>query len=112
MGIDRERAPEEAERIGDLRQEHEAITSRSREFAAGLKAVLEEAHVPRDAFVRWARAFIDLQWKHMQMEEEVFFPTALELLGGRPYQRLPTWRGAELCCHRGGPFARRRLAGR
>ena len=86
----RERAPEDAERIGDLRQEHEAITSRSREFAAGLKAVLGEAHVPRDSFVRWARAFIDLQWKHMQMEEQEFFPSALEHLTDEDWRALET----------------------
>lgn len=72
----RERVPEAAERIGDLRREHEALAARTRELASGLKMVLDEAHVPREAFVRWARGFIDLQWKHMEMEETDFFPSA------------------------------------
>jgi hemerythrin-like domain-containing protein len=74
------RAPHIAEKIGDLRREHEALGARSREFAAGIKAVLDEAQVPRESLIRWAKAFIDLQWKHMHMEENDFFPAALECL--------------------------------
>ncbi len=44
--------------------------------------MLDEAHVPRESFVRWARAFIDLQSRHMEMEETEFFPAALERLFG------------------------------
>ena len=74
------RAPEATERIGDLRREHEALLARSRELSAGLRAVLNEAHVPRESFVNWARAFIDLQMRHMNMEECEFFPAALQSL--------------------------------
>ena len=76
----KERAPHAADRIGDLRREHEALAARTRELSAGLKAVLDEAHVPRESFVRWARDFTDLQSRHMQMEEAEFFPAALEHL--------------------------------
>jgi hemerythrin-like domain-containing protein len=84
----RARAPEEAERIRDLRREHEALAARSREFSAGLQAVLEEAHVPRESFVRWAQAFIDLQWEHMEMEEREFFPAALKNLEAEDWRQL------------------------
>jgi hemerythrin-like domain-containing protein len=84
----KQRAPTTAERIGDLRREHEALAARTRELSAGLKAVLDEAHVPRESFVRWARAFIDLQSRHMQMEETKFFPAALELLVDDDWQQL------------------------
>jgi hemerythrin-like domain-containing protein len=84
----KQRAPATAERIGDLRREHEALAARTRELSAGLKAVLDEAHVPRESFVRWARAFIDLQSRHMQMEETKFFPAALELLVEDDWQQL------------------------
>ena len=47
-----ERDPQTAERIGDLRREHEMIATRTREFSAGLNAILDEAQVPREAFVR------------------------------------------------------------
>jgi hemerythrin-like domain-containing protein len=83
-----ERDPQAAQRIGDLRREHEIIAQRSRELSAGLTAVLDEAQVPRESFVRWARAFIDLQLAHMRMEEEVFFPTALRCLTDADWQAL------------------------
>lgn len=86
----RARAPEAAERIGDLRREHEMIGARTRELSAGLRAIIEEAHVPREAFVRWGRAFIDLQMRHMTMEETEFFPLALQLLSAEDWQELET----------------------
>lgn len=82
------RAPDVADRIGDLRREHEALAARTRELHAGLRAVLDEAHVPREAFVRWARAFTNLQERHMQMEETEFFPAALQHLGSEDWREL------------------------
>ena len=84
----RERDPEAARRVGDLRREHEALAARSREFAAGVMAVIDEAQVPRQSLVRWGRAFIDLQVAHMCMEEEVFFPAALEGLSEADWRSL------------------------
>jgi len=72
----RERDPTIVEKIGDLRAAHEALDARARQFAAGVRAVLVEAEVPREAFLRWSSAFIDRQWEHMQMEEGTFFPAA------------------------------------
>lgn len=83
-----ERDPTAAHTIGDLRHEHEMIAARTRELSAGLNVVLEEAQVPRESFVRWARAFTDLQQLHMRMEEEVFFPAALEALTEEDWQAL------------------------
>lgn len=83
-----ERAPEIASRIGDLRREHEAIAARSRELSEGLRAVLDEAQVPRDSFSQWARAFLTLQMQHMNMEEQVFFPAALEALTEQDWKEL------------------------
>jgi hemerythrin-like domain-containing protein len=75
-----ERDPGACDRTGDLRAAHEELAARSREFAAGIRAVLEEAQVPRESLVKWARAFTDLQTRHMQMEETIFFPAALAAL--------------------------------
>lgn len=87
----KQRAPDVVERIGDLRREHEMIAARSREFSAGLKAILEEeAHVPREAFVRWGRSFIDVQMRHMTMEETEFFPVAQQVLSDQDWQELET----------------------
>src|SRR5512144_2966030 len=84
----KERAPAVAERIGNLRREHEVLGARTRELSAGLKAVLDEAQVPRESFLRWARAFIDLQSRHMQTEETTFFPAALEWLVDDDWKQL------------------------
>lgn len=84
----RERNPEAARRIGDLRREHETLAARSREFSAGVIAVIDAAQVPRESLVRWARAFIDLQVAHMRMEEDVFFPAALQELSEADWRSL------------------------
>ena len=84
----KERAPDVAERVGDLRREHETLAARSREFSAGLRAVLGEAYVPREAFVRWGQAFIDLQKHHIEMEETDFFPAALQHLTSDDWREL------------------------
>lgn len=83
-----ERDPATAQEVGDLRHEHEAIAARTRELSAGLNVIVEEAQVPRESFVRWARAFTDLQMLHMRMEEEVFFPAALQLLTDEDWKEL------------------------
>jgi hemerythrin-like domain-containing protein len=83
------RDPEAARLIGDLRREHETLAARSRELSAGVMAVLDDAEVPREALVRWGRAFIELQRTHMHMEETVFFPAALKAL------TEPDWRALE-----------------
>ncbi|MBL8659022.1 MAG: hemerythrin domain-containing protein [Rhodospirillales bacterium] len=76
----RERDPAAATKMGDLQAEHEQIAARTREFAAGVRAVLDEAQVPRESFKRWAHNFIDFQLKHLEMEERNFFPAAEKAL--------------------------------
>jgi hemerythrin-like domain-containing protein len=69
-----------AARVGDLQREHEDLAARTRAFASGVRAVLDEAQVPRQALRTWAREFIDGQREHMQREERLFFPAALRSL--------------------------------
>lgn len=83
-----ERDPDAARRVGDLRREHEILAARSREFSAGVIAVIDEAQVPRESLARWGRAFIDLQVAHMRMEEDVFFPAALKGLSEADWRNL------------------------
>jgi hemerythrin-like domain-containing protein len=42
-----QRDPAAAERVGDLRREHEELAARTRDFASGVQAVLDEAQVSR-----------------------------------------------------------------
>ena len=75
-----DRDPFTAERIGDLRNAHDELAARGQKFATGLRAVLEEAEMPRETFIRLARRFIDLQQQHIDMEESVFFPAVEKTL--------------------------------
>ena len=52
--------------------------------------MLIEEELPRAAFVRWARGFIDLQRQHMEMEESSFFPAAEHALTTSDWADLKT----------------------
>lgn len=84
----RDRAPDTAASIGDLRTAHDELAARAKEFAAGLRAVLAEAELPREAFVRWACGFIDHQRQHLEMEEATFFPAAEKMLTEKDWNDL------------------------
>jgi hemerythrin-like domain-containing protein len=71
-----QRDPAAAERVGDLRREHEELAARTREFATGVQAVLDEAQVSRVSFKEWAHRFIQMQRDHMTREERFFLPAA------------------------------------
>lgn len=83
-----QRDPAAAEKVGDLRKEHEELASRTREFAAAVQAVLDEAQVARQSFAEWARRFIGLQRNHMQNEERVFFPAAEQSLSAEDWAEI------------------------
>ena len=84
----RRRDPAAAQQIGDLQQAHRELAARADEFAAALRAVLREQEVSRDAFVRWARGFIDLQRGHIAMEDASFFPAAERALTAQDWIEL------------------------
>jgi hemerythrin-like domain-containing protein len=84
----RERDPAAAEAVGDLKCEHEEIAARTREFAARMRAALEQAGAPRGSLGQWAHDFIGLQKRHLTHEEEVFFPQALNALTSEDWVKL------------------------
>lgn len=84
----RERDRAAAEKVGDLKRAHEQLAARTRDAAAGVRAVLDEAEVSRDAVVRWASDFIDQQREHMKMEESIFFPAAEKALTAKDWSDL------------------------
>jgi hemerythrin-like domain-containing protein len=71
------RDPRTAALIGDLRREHEEEAARTREFAAAVRAVLEDVNVSRESLHERASAFIAYQRRHMGKEERLVFPAAL-----------------------------------
>jgi hemerythrin-like domain-containing protein len=84
----RERDPAAAEAIGDLRKAHEQLAARVRDAASGVRAVLDEIEVSRDAVVRWTSDFIDQQRAHIKMEESTFFPAAERVLTAEDWSDL------------------------
>lgn len=74
----------------DLRREHEELATLTRNFAGAVRAVVDEAQVPRDALGRWARQFIDRQREHMHMEERTFFPAARRALTPEDWNEIST----------------------
>jgi hemerythrin-like domain-containing protein len=77
-----------AQQVGDLRVAHQELAARARYFATALQAVLKDAELPREAFARWAHGFIDVQRRHMAMEESVFFPAAARALAAEDWTDL------------------------
>jgi hemerythrin-like domain-containing protein len=84
----RERDPAAAEAIGDLETEHERVGELARHFKEAVQNVLDEVEVSRDAFSTVARHFIDYQRKHLQMEEQRFFPVARTALSADDWTEI------------------------
>jgi hemerythrin-like domain-containing protein len=84
----RQRAPDIAASVGDLRSLHDALAAQTRVLADGLRAVLAEAELSREAIVRWSSELIDHQRQHIEMEERAFFPAAARVLTEEDWSAL------------------------
>jgi hemerythrin-like domain-containing protein len=74
------RDPAAAAKIGDLRLEHEEEASRLRRAAQAVERVLGDQDLLRETVDEIIRDFIEHERQHMKMEEQIFFPTALDAL--------------------------------
>ena len=74
------RDPAIAKRIGDAEAEHEVETNRLREFAQAVEDILGGRELPRQAFHNVVHEFIEHQRQHMDKEERLLFPAAVESL--------------------------------
>ena len=72
----RVRNPLDAERVGDLEQEHLRLAESTRLFSAALQNLLKSGDPQQDWFGESARDFVNAYRRHMEMEELVFFPLA------------------------------------
>ena len=75
-----ERDPTLVRTMTDLDAEHEKISALARHFQEAVQNVLQEVEVSRSAFDKAVHHFVREQRHHMQMEEERFFPLALQIL--------------------------------
>ena len=82
------RSPEAVRTFGNLEFQHEQVSERLHDFTRAVVNVMLEAEVPRSAFVEVAREFIDGERKHMEGEETVFFPAALDALNQKDWQEI------------------------
>ena len=82
------RDPAAAAAFGDLRAAHARLTQSLLGFASALHAVVADAEVPRDDFVRRAADFIALQRQHILAEETRFFPVAAEALTAQDWRDI------------------------
>jgi hemerythrin-like domain-containing protein len=81
--------PAEAAALADLAGEHELARERARGVRRTMRELLGDTDIAREVVVDAARRFIAYERRHMQVEEEVFFPMAARLL-------TPTdWRAIE-----------------
>jgi hemerythrin-like domain-containing protein len=74
------RDPVAAGNIGDLRAEHEGEARRLRRVARAVEQVLNDQDLLRQRVDEIIRDFIDHERQHIEMEERIFFPAALNAL--------------------------------
>ncbi|HWF77640.1 MAG TPA: hemerythrin domain-containing protein [Caulobacteraceae bacterium] len=72
--------PAEAAAIADLAGEHELVHKRARHLRRTMRELLGDTDIARETVVEAARRFVTYERRHMQAEEQVFFPLADQLL--------------------------------
>jgi hemerythrin-like domain-containing protein len=74
------RDPEAVRKMRDLHAEHAEEASRLRRAAQAVERVLSDQDLVRETVSEIIRDFVAHEREHMKMEEQVFFPTALDTL--------------------------------
>ncbi len=82
------RNPAAADAVGNLEAEHERLSGLTRHFAEAVDSLLGDAEMPREAFDHAVRDFIEQERDHMAMEEQKFFPVALETLSEEDWAEI------------------------
>jgi hemerythrin-like domain-containing protein len=67
---------------------HHDLAARAHDFITALCAVLQDVEVSREAVARWAHGFIDMQRRHINMEESALFPAAAKVLDASDWADL------------------------
>jgi hemerythrin-like domain-containing protein len=80
--------PAAFERVCDLLAEHEALEALTDALEAGLDNLLSDAEGGPGKFVPLARDFLERQRRHMETEEGVLFPVALESLSEEDWAEI------------------------
>ena len=65
------------ERLHDLRSDHETISNDAATFRDGVAQVIDGQQLPRDELAHYGSKYVLTLRRHMQHEEESFFPRAI-----------------------------------
>jgi|SRR5271169_3051668 len=84
------RDPAAAERIGDVEAEHELETSRLSQLAEAVEEILAGREFLRQAFHDVVSDFIKHQRQHMDKEERLLFPAAIQRLRPEDWADIDT----------------------
>ncbi len=85
----RSRAPEQAARLDGLHSSHHDLAYLTRRLAtATVDQMVRPGDEPRQWFSSLGRDFVDSNRRHMAMEEEHFFPLALQVLSDHDWAEL------------------------
>jgi hemerythrin-like domain-containing protein len=74
--------------VGDMTQIHAQMAENLGIFIATIRAALAQTELPRDAFTRWVRGFIDLRRRHAMMEQVNFYPVVKRVLTSEDWREL------------------------
>jgi hemerythrin-like domain-containing protein len=74
------RNPAAAAKIGNLHREHREEANRLRRVSQAIDRVLSDQDLVRRNVAEIIREFIDHERQHMEKEEHIFFPVALNVL--------------------------------
>lgn len=75
-------------RLHDLRAEHETISNDAATFREGILQVLAGGQLPRDQLSQYGARYIIALRRHMQHEEDSFFPRALAVISEDQWGRI------------------------
>lgn len=87
----RQRSPEQSATLDALMNGHQDLAYLTRRFAtAAVEQMVRPGGEPREWFSGLARDFVDSNRRHMAIEEEHFFPLALQVLDDEDWAELET----------------------
>ncbi len=90
------RDPATANIIGNLKLEHEKLSTLTLRFSIAVRNVLDNEMLPRDWFLDLGNDYLSFSRNHMQMEEVLFFPAARKTLAPEDWAELDdTWETVE-----------------
>jgi len=82
------REPAMAAQIDSLLEDHRNMPQVSRKFANLVEQLIEDATMPRDAFIKAAVDYVDFQRNHMMREVSDVLPAALRVLTAEDWAEL------------------------